>query len=161
MYGNCSINIRQVYREQETFGKTCDGALEWWYAKLWTNVWWCRVERDTTSSSEWERESEWRGKEWRKWIRDELLSRENKKMRLDQKFQGSYSLSFHYLNYHNTNNPLRRRHSLHTYRVCVVRKCAWMCKCVCCQAVFMLNDIIDVYVQNECWHTVYCTVCYI
>lgn len=58
LYANCSINIRQVYREWKTFGKTCDGALEWRYAKLWTNVW-------RHHEQQWvrERESGWRGKE--------------------------------------------------------------------------------------------------
>lgn len=57
LYANSSINIRQVYREWKKFGKTCDGALEWWYAKLWTNVWrhheqqWVR-ERERASEGE-------------------------------------------------------------------------------------------------------------
>lgn len=70
-------------------------------------------------------------------------------MRLDQKFQGSYSLSFHYLNYRNTNNLLRRpTPSPYLSRVSSgnVHECV---KDLLFKVVFILNDIIDVYVKNE------------
>lgn len=118
LYANCTINIS----EQKTLGKSSDGALDWWDSKLWANVWWC-----------WVGKKRERGKR----IRDELLSLENQKRRLDQKFQGSYSLSFHYLNYHNTNNLLRRQRFLYTCRQWRLE----ICKCMfvsACRSMFCL-----------------------